>query len=171
MRPRRHHLSSLYTVTDYPSENDLHIRFHVEVMNWLSHLTVEELREKLLDVEGKKPALRLVVAINYKQGVPQTTIAEWYGLSRKTVYNWLTQFESESLDRALYDEPSPGRPRKLTDKGYDQLTTDLHRPPFELGYDAKSWTSELIGHHIKETLDVEYSDSSLQRIMRQHDLS
>lgn len=140
-------------------------------MKWLTHLSVEDLRETLADIEGKKPALRLVVAINYKQGVPQTTIADWYGLSRKTVYNWLTQFESESLDHALYDEPSPGRPRKLTDKEFDQLTTDLRRPPIELGYDAASWTANLLGHHIKETFGVEYSNSSLQRIMRQHNLS
>ncbi|WP_227379502.1 helix-turn-helix domain-containing protein [Haladaptatus halobius] len=30
-----------------------------------------------------------MVAIACKQGVSQTDVAEWYGLSRKTVYNWL----------------------------------------------------------------------------------
>lgn len=130
-----------------------------------SQLSTEELKEKLADVDGKKPALRLIVAINYKEGISQTTIANWYGLSRKTIYNWLHRLDSEPLDRALHDESSPGRPPKLDDCEATQLETILKQAPTEVGYDASEWTPELVGHYIEETFGIEYSIRSLRRII------
>ena len=59
----------------------------------------------------------MVVGINYNEGVSQTDLAEWYGVSRTTIHNWLNRLErleSEPFEEVIYDANRPGRPSKLT---------------------------------------------------------
>ena len=45
-------------------------------MAHLEEMSTDELREYLAEVDSKRPTLRLVAAINYKEGVAATTIAD-----------------------------------------------------------------------------------------------
>ena len=45
-------------------------------MGRLEAVFADELREYLDEVEQKRPTLRLVVGINYKEGVSQSDLAE-----------------------------------------------------------------------------------------------
>lgn len=132
----------------------------------LRHLSEAKLREALDDVDEKTPALRLVVALNYKHGLTQTAIAEQYGLARKTVYNWLTRFESRSIEDAMYDDDRSGRPPKLTDEQRRSFEALLERPPNALGYDAPAWTPSLVQRLVDDVFDVDYSIPHLRRLLR-----
>ena len=75
-----------------------------------------------------------MAAIAYKQGKSLAEIEETFGFSKKNVYLWLDRFEERNLHEALYDEPKPGRPPKLTDDQFDELETVLHESPEDAGY-------------------------------------
>jgi transposase len=141
--------------------------------NHLADVPAERLRAALGEVEGKVPTQRLMVALAAKHGVSQTNLAEWYGIERKTVYNWLTRFESAndvaSLVAAAKDDPRPGRPRKLSAAELGELRRTLARPPAEAGYDDQEWTPPLLRAHIEEAYDLTYSTSSCRRLLRELD--
>ncbi len=67
----------------------------------LGEVSLENLQAALNDIEGKKPAVRLMAAIAYKNGVTQTELATWYGVERRTIYNWLKRLEKEPLAQAV----------------------------------------------------------------------
>jgi len=53
-------------------------------------LTVEELQQKLADPgDDGKAVKRLMVAIAYEQGQSIADIEETFGISRKSIYQWL----------------------------------------------------------------------------------
>ena len=86
-------------------------------MDHLDEISVEELHDALDNVEGKKPAQRLLAAIAYKNGVTQTELAERHNTGRRTIYSWLKRLDTdESLEQAVTDAHRSGRNRKLSEK-------------------------------------------------------
>jgi len=134
-------------------------------MERLEDVPVEELRTALERVEGKKPAMRLLAAIAYKHGVTQTELAEWYGVERKTIYNWFTRIEEGPIEEAVVDEKRPGRPPKLGREAREVLRADLERSPTDVGYDGEVWTPDLVREHVRTRFGVEYSESSCRRLL------
>jgi transposase len=145
-------------------KNYLHVSRSTDVKR-LDGVTTDELREALERIEGKKPAMRLLAAIAYKHGVTQTELAEWYGVERKTIYNWFTRIEEGPIDRAVYDEKRPGRPPKLASEQREALGADLERSPEDVGYEGETWTPALVRDHVRTRFGVEYSESSCRRLL------
>lgn len=135
-------------------------------MDRLTETTVADLKQELDSVEGKKPTLRLVAAIAYKNGVPQSELAEWLDVGRRTIYNWFTSIEDEPLETAIHDERRPGRPRKLSTEQRDELHSVLQERPIEADVLAPWWTTELVQDFIRDRYGVEYSVSSCRRLMK-----
>lgn len=136
-------------------------------MGHLEGISVEDLHEALEEVEGKRPTQRLLAAIAYKNGVTQTELAEWHGVRRRTIYNWLRRLEREPIVSAVRDDRRPGRPRKLSDEQRALLGRTLHDSPGEAGYDAAEWTPRLVRRYVAETFDVDYSTPSCRRLLRE----
>lgn len=133
----------------------------------LDDVTTDQLRDALDEIGGKRPTQRLTAAVAYKRGVDQTEIASWYGVERKTVYNWLRRFESASgsLADAARDETRPGRPSRLTDEQRTTLADVLRNPPKEAGYNADDWTPELVQRTLDDRWGVEYSRRTCRRLL------
>nr|WP_083252634.1 helix-turn-helix domain-containing protein [Haladaptatus sp. W1] len=136
-------------------------------MNNLDEISIEELQKALDKVEGKKATQRLTAAIAYKNGISQTELAEWYGVQRRTIYNWLQRFDSESLEQAASDDHRSGRPRKLDIDQRNKLQETLQSSPKNAGYDEAAWTPVLVRQYIKDTFSVDYSVPSCRRLMRE----
>lgn len=137
-------------------------------MDRLEEISADELRDYLDVVEEKRPALRLVVGINYKEGVPQSELADWYGISRTTVHNWLNRLErltDEPFEDVIYDAERPGRPAKLTPQEWDELDSILDGSPSEVGIDASRWTPRLVQLLIEEKFGVEYSRRHVRELL------
>lgn len=140
-------------------------------MTGLDGTDAADLQEALSAVEGKKPTLRLCVAIGYANGVSPTELAEWYGVSRATVYNWLERAERlavEPVAEALTDADRPGRPPKLSPSERERLNATLRSPPDEAGFDGSVWTPELVQRHLAAAFGVEYSRRHVRDML--HDL-
>lgn len=136
-------------------------------------ITVKELQETLANTEDDGKAVkRLMAAVAYKQGQSPAEIEETFGISKKNVYQWLDRFEERGLDNALYDESKPGRPRKLTEAEFNELTAVLHESPETVGYDGiQAWTPKFVQHWLNTQFDVEYSRRHIRRLMDEVGLS
>lgn len=140
----------------------------VDSMPLLDDVPVDALRDALDEVEAKTPAMRLVAAIAYKRGVTQTELATWFGVERKTVYNWLSRLDAAtgSMSEAARDDHRGGRPARLDRCERRRLCDVLGKPPTAAGYDRAHWTTALVGRHVEDAFGVSYSPSSLRRLMR-----
>jgi transposase len=134
-------------------------------MAHLENVSVNELRNALNDADDIQATKRLMVAIAYKQGVSQTDLAEWYGLSRKTVYNWLQRFEEDSIDNAASDKDRPGRPPKLDPEKQSEVSQLLQESPVNAGYDTEEWHVSLIQRLLDEKFNIKYSRTSAYRLL------
>ncbi len=135
-------------------------------MDHLEDISLEDLKRALDRVEEKKPAMRLLAAIAYKNGVTQTELAEWYGVQRRTIYSWLKRLEDPTIENAVRDAHRSGRPRKLTEEQRDSLELALHRPPEAFG-DAVAWTPELVRRYVRDRFGIDYSLPSCRRLMKE----
>jgi transposase len=134
----------------------------------LERVSADELREYLDEVTEKRPTLRLVVGINYKEGVSQSALADWYAISRTTVHNWLNRLErlaDEPFEDVIFDADRSGRPPKLTTDQWDELVSILHESPTEIGIDAPHWSPRLVQILIDEKFDVEYSRRHVRELL------
>lgn len=136
-------------------------------MERLADITIGDLQRALEQVDEKKPALRLVAAIAYKHGVTQGELADWLGVERKTVYNWLTRLESGDLVATVHDEHRPGRPRKLSAGQFEELKRTLRKPPTDAGYEDPAWTTTLVREHVRDRYGVDYSRPSCRRLLKE----
>jgi transposase len=141
-------------------------------VNHLDEISVEELQDALDNVDGKKPAQRLLAAIAYKNGVTQTELAEWYDIQRRTIHSWLNRLDTdESLEQAVCDDKRTGRKRKLSEEQQEEFEAAVHDPPGEVGIDAPAWTPALAQQFLEETYGVEYSIPSCRRLLKEAGLS
>lgn len=140
-------------------------------MGTLDGVDLDDLHDALAGVEGKKAALRISVGIGYLHGLGPTELAEWYGVSRGTVYDWLARLErlaEEPPGDVLTDAERPGRPPKLSAAERDELAEDLREPPEVAGLDEEHWTPALVERHVRAAYDVEYSRRHVRELL--HDL-
>lgn len=137
-------------------------------MEHFEEISVEQLQDALDNVEGKKPTQRLLAAIAYKNGVTQTELAEWHDVQRRTIYSWLTRFDTdEPLEQAAVDANRSGRKRKLSEKQQQAFEETVRDPPTEVGIEAPAWSPVLVQRHLEETYGVEYSIPSCRRLLKE----
>lgn len=132
----------------------------------LSTVAVDELHDALEESPTGKAAKRLMIALAYKDGVSVETLSDRYGIPRSTVYYWLDRFEEMSIEEAVRDDDRPGRPPELTAEERDELRDDLAQSPQTFGFDAESWSTEMIRDHVAEKHGVEYSEGHIRRLLR-----
>lgn len=132
----------------------------------LSTVAVDDLRDALDSASTAKAAKRVIIALAYKDGVPVETLSGRYDIPRSTVYYWLDRFEEMPIEEAVRDDDRPGRPPDLTAEERDELRHDLAQSPRMIGFDAESWSTEMIRVHIVEKHGVEYSEGHIRRLLR-----
>lgn len=100
------------------------------------------------------------------QGYSTSQISEITGVWAKTVRAWLDRFETEGVV-GLKDQVHPGRPRKLTDEVKQVLEESAHQEPASFGYSYNNWTLEHLRRHLRLSLGVRLSLSSVHNGLEQ----
>ncbi len=137
-------------------------------MKHIDEIPLDELQQALENVDEKKPAQRLITAIAYKNGITQTELAEWYGVQRRTIYNWLKRLDTDAtLEEAVTDAHRSGRNRKLSRPQQRAFERTVNEPPDTAGYDAQAWSPRLVQKYLREAHDVEYSLPSCRRLLKE----
>src|SRR6056297_2791323 len=124
-------------------------------MNSLDNVSTEDLRQVLAEVEGKKPAQRLMAAINYLEEDDATLeeVAERYGYTAGWLSRWLDRLErlsDEPFEEVVYDEQRSGRPSELSEEEYERFVEALHKSPKDVRLDAPAWSVPLARHYLSE---------------------
>lgn len=139
-------------------------------MPLLAQTTVEELQDALDEVEAKKPTQRLMLAILYKRGPSVPMIADWFDMREETIYRWFRRMEREPLLDAVYDEPRPGRPPKLTDAQREAFEKALRGSPNDVGRDGEHWTPAIAKAYLADEFGVDYSIRHVRRLLQNADV-
>jgi transposase len=92
-------------------------------------------------------------------------IASIVARDRSTVYRWLKAFEAEGL-AALWPNKSPGRP-PIADADFQAaLAEAVEQNPRDLGYPFTRWTVDLLTEHLRRTMHVQVSASTVRGVLK-----
>lgn len=134
----------------------------------LEDVSIDSLRGELEQFDERRPMLRLVAAILYKQGPSVPTIAEWLDVRPATVYSWFERIETcDSIEESIRDQPRPGRPPLMDPDERRDLLEVLQQDPRTAGYEASSWSAELAQEYIAERTGVTYSKRHTRRLLNE----
>lgn len=134
-------------------------------MEWL-HLTPRQRQRLMAERDQAADAAtyrRLVGLLALADGVPTTTLAEWLGVTRQSLYNWADRYFQERRPSALQTHPHPGRPPLWNEDCRVVLRASLHQSPEDFGYPAVNWTVGLLQHQLGRCLGREISDDTVRR--------
>jgi transposase len=140
-------------------------------MNKLDGIALSALQDQLDAAESAKATKRLMVAIAYKDGVSVSVLSERYGVPASTLYYWLDRIADKPLSEAVEDDDRPGRPAELSADEREAVFGALADSPDAYGFDASSWTPELVQELIECEYGVSYSLGHVRRMLRDADVS
>lgn len=137
----------------------------------LEAVTVEELEDALVEIEGYREVRRLLAAIIYKRGPSVPMLAGWLDMREATIYAWLDRLEAEPILEAVRDNPRSGRPSKLVEAERERFEETLQKSPLAAGYDARAWSPALARQYLIDEFGTEYSLRHVRRMMNEAGLS
>jgi len=102
------------------------------------------------------------------KGCTPIEVADFLELTPRTVTNITNNYEKHNLEKALNDDPRPGRPIEIDDRVKSQVVAIVCSEPPE-GFDR--WTLELIKEKVEKSKIVEsICKESLRLVLKEHDL-
>lgn len=105
-----------------------------------------------------------------RNGIPKTTVARSFGVSRLTVYRWLNRFEQNGSD-GLERRPGSGRPRKLEEMTEAELKAIVLHGASAFGFETDLWTVGRLRRVIQEQYAIELSHNTVWRRLREAGLT
>lgn len=131
----------------------------------LEDIDVESIRSELQTYDQRRPVMRLLTAIIYKQGPSVPTLAEWLNVRPATIYAWFDKLESEPIGEAVLDRQRPGRPPKLTEEERSEFLKALDQSPDDVGLEEDEWKPSLVQEFLEMEFDVSYTERHVRRMM------
>jgi transposase len=132
--------------------------------DFLPDFSLNELKQKASAENNRQPRLRLLVALNRKDGKSIDQIADAVGLHRRSVQDILHRFEERGL-RAAHSLPKPGRTPHLARKQLQDLRKHLLCSPKESGFVEGFWNSRMIRKLVRKKYGVKYCKSNVPKLM------
>ena len=100
------------------------------------------------------------------EGESVESVADLLGVSRQTIYNWVSMFRDRcgfDPTNRLSDAPRSGRP-KAGDGDIDLLVSEvIDSDPRARGYRSTVWTAPLLARHLQEHHGISVSDRTISR--------
>lgn len=111
---------------------------------------------------GARTIMRCRVLLAIDRGIEDKDICVMEGLGRTTPFDIRKRYAEGGLERAIYDAPRPGQPRRLEDKECTQvLAIACSKPP-----DGREcWTLDLITERVKQEIGKEVGRSTVSRVL------
>ena len=94
---------------------------------------------------------RLLAIKSLLLGIPSQTVADLFGVTRRTVHRWIVRFNATGID-GLIERARPGRPRRITAQQSQQYRALIEQP-------AKAgqthWTAKKFHGYLRDRLQHE----------------
>lgn len=132
---------------------------------FLPDFSLDELKKRASAEKRKQPHLRLLVALNRKEGKSIDKIADAVGLHRRAVHDILHRFEERGL-KAADGLPKPGRNKRLTIKQLKNLRKCLLQKPFKSGFDEGFWNGRMVQELVRKKYHVHYCNGWIPKLLQ-----
>jgi transposase len=127
-------------------------------------------RRKLTDAltvaQTGRQARRLGAVLLVAEGYPVRQVTGMTGLSHQSIYTALSRYGSRRDPQALRDHPRSGRPRTAARVTPGRLRVVLRKKPWALGYNAATWTADLLARELRRRYGVSLSSHTVRRRLR-----
>lgn len=110
---------------------------------------------------------RALAVLEVSRGMSVDEVAQMLSVSRQSVYNWISQFESDEWAVSLADQARSGRPRLWTEQRQAWLQGLMQLKPEARGYFANSWTVPLLQEELFHCTGWNVSEDTIRRGLRQ----
>src|SRR3954453_11505371 len=108
---------------------------------------------------------RQLAARRFLAGYSADEIAEFLGVSPRSVWRWLASFRDRGPE-GLAARPIPGRPPKLTVTQEKIVLRWLRGSPAEHGFATELWTAPRLAQLIEEEFGIRFNPRSLSAWLR-----
>jgi len=98
------------------------------------------------------------------EGYAVEEVAEFLGISPRTVWRWLAAFRDRG-PQALKARPVPGRPPKLTVTQEKVALRWLRGNPIEHGFTTELWTAARLALLIEEEFGIQYHPGHVRKLL------
>jgi len=103
------------------------------------------------------------------QGETVQVVADRLGVSRQTLYNWVTRFQlcsAVDISARLADGQRSGRPRTAQGVIDPLIDEVIERDPREFGYRSTTWTAPLLVEYLRQEHEIEVCCNSVRLAIR-----
>ncbi len=121
------------------------------------------LERELSETRDARAYRRLLAVLQVGHGRSVGEVALELGVTRQSLYNWLSVFVEDGDPQVLFDGERAGRPTIWTEQLHNTLKKAMTKSPIDMGYAATGWTVPLLQRHLEEETGCKPSDSSVRR--------
>lgn len=106
---------------------------------------------------------RVLAILEVSRGISVEEVAQTLGVTRQSVYNWLSRLDSKECKVSLTDRPRSGRPRVLPEQLQVWLKDLMGQRPEARGYFANQWTVPLLQEELSHAAGRNVSADTIRR--------
>jgi len=132
---------------------------------FLPDISKEKLKQLYDTEKNAKAKLRLLVAIQRKEGNTLESIAYSLQKPKTTIHDWLKRIDSKELN-GRYDIKQKGNKSKITLKQREELEKMLDESPQNQNMPFTLWTTTLVQYIIYKRFNISYNQSAIWKIVK-----
>jgi len=133
---------------------------------FLAEISKAELNALYKKENNLKCKLRLLAAIQRKEGRTLDEIVYSLKKPKTTIHDWLQRIERKSL-KNLHDIKQSGRPAKLNTEEKNRLAEILSEKPEKQGIPFVIWTTSLVQYIIHKLFNVLYKLRNVEYLVKE----
>ena len=133
-------------------------------------LTPEALRRQARREPNRRAALRMLAIATALEGASRADAARLAGMERQALRDAVIRYNAEGL-AGLYDRPTPGRRKRLSEAEQAALAAHIFRDPDPEHDGVSAWTRADLCLWLEDRFGKTFHPSSLSRVLRRLDLS
>jgi transposase len=132
----------------------------------LSSTQKSQLRLELTRTGDWRVYRRATALLALDEGLSPRQVANLFGITRQTVYNWITAYGCEGEDFDLADSPRCGRPTLWTEDLQQFIQQTMCKSPSDFGFGAAHWSAKMLQSHLASARETRVSKEALRRYLR-----
>lgn len=132
---------------------------------FLPDISKEKLRMLYNKEKHAKAKLRLLAAIQRKEGKTLDDISSYLQKPKTTIHDWLQRLESKGLGN-LYDAKQTGKPARLTKTQEKELDKILDSSPENQNIPFVIWTTHLVQYLLLKKFNVKLKVRQVRNVIK-----